>query len=160
MQLQLGLTFGLSAQVLCFRTLHSHVALIWISLHNTNLKHVSKWHIFQNGTQCQSKTCFKMAHVSEQHTTHAQLMAGSNWSHCQLEIVQSLVYLSWGETWARCLFPHMCKSRFSFSVCNIAVQSQFQSRRWKSTLICIVEMWTNADLVHVFWWKTTVVIYT
>ena len=30
--------------------------------HSANLKHVSGWHIFQNGTQCQSETCFRMAH--------------------------------------------------------------------------------------------------
>ena len=38
------------------------------SLHSVNLKHVSEWHIFQNGTQCQSETCFRMAHFSERHT--------------------------------------------------------------------------------------------
>ena len=34
---------------------------IWQSLHDANLKHVSEWYIFQNGTQCQSGTCFRLA---------------------------------------------------------------------------------------------------
>ena len=28
-----------------------------------------EWYIFQNGTQCQSETCFRMAHISERHAT-------------------------------------------------------------------------------------------
>ena len=36
-----------------------HATLIWRSLHGANLKHVSEMHIFQNGTQCQSETCFR-----------------------------------------------------------------------------------------------------
>ena len=44
---------------------------IWQSLHGANLKHVLEMHIFQNGTPCQSETCFRMAHVSERHATDA-----------------------------------------------------------------------------------------
>ena len=53
------------------KTHHCCLPLIWQSLYSANLKHVSKWHIFQNGTQCQSETCFRTAHVLEQHVTHA-----------------------------------------------------------------------------------------
>ena len=48
-----------------------HATSIWRSLHGAYLKHVSDMHIFQNGTPCQSETCFRMAHVSERHATHA-----------------------------------------------------------------------------------------
>ena len=44
-----------------------HATSIWRSLHGANLKHVSEMHIFQNGTPCQSETCFRMAHFSERH---------------------------------------------------------------------------------------------
>ena len=40
--------------------------------HHTNLKNVSGWHVFQNGTPCQSETCFRLAHVSERHTTPSE----------------------------------------------------------------------------------------
>ena len=32
-------------------------------------------HIFQNGTPCQSETCFEMAHVSERHATRCHRCA-------------------------------------------------------------------------------------
>ena len=41
------------------------------SLNSDNRKPVSEWHVFQNSTQCQSKTCFKIAHVSEVYTAYA-----------------------------------------------------------------------------------------
>ena len=72
---------------------HSSLVLILVSLHKfswfgilhltggfdmtikrftqSQYKHVSESCIFQNSTQCQSETCFKMAHVSERHATYA-----------------------------------------------------------------------------------------
>ena len=38
-----------------------HATSIWQTLHGADLKHVSQMHIFQNGTPCQSETCFGMA---------------------------------------------------------------------------------------------------
>ena len=65
-------------------------ALIWQSLHSANLKHVSKWQIFQNGTPCQSETCFRMAHVSERHAirTIGRIM-------CEASTCSMIVTLRW-----------------------------------------------------------------
>ena len=37
--------------------------------HRAKLKHISEWHMFHNGTQCQAETYFRMAQVSERHVT-------------------------------------------------------------------------------------------
>ena len=50
---------------------HCCLPSIWQSLHDANLKHGLEMPFFQNGTQCQSETCFRMAHVSERHATYA-----------------------------------------------------------------------------------------
>ena len=68
---------------------------IWQSLHRANLKNVSEKHIFQNGTPCQSETCFRMAQVSEQHATCAS------------------IWPQWG------IFPLMANSMRVFSLPNI-----------------------------------------
>ena len=50
---------------------HCCLPSVWLSLHGAILTYVSEMHIFQNGTPCQSETCFRMAHVSKRHATRA-----------------------------------------------------------------------------------------
>ena len=40
-------------------------------VYSVNFKHVSEIHIFQNGTPCQSKTCFRLTHVLERRQLQA-----------------------------------------------------------------------------------------
>ena len=69
-QMQLGRTFGLFAQIFM---LHDHAfnMRLWYGKVCT----VSIWNrfqkctFFQNDTACQSETCFRMAHASERHAT-------------------------------------------------------------------------------------------
>ena len=49
--------------------LQNLAASIWGNLHSANLKRVWGWQ-WQNGTQCKSETCFRMANLSERHVTH------------------------------------------------------------------------------------------
>ena len=64
-EMQPGLTFGLFSLMFM---LQDHAFIMRLryderSLHGANLKHGSEMHIFQNGTPCQSETCFRMARV-------------------------------------------------------------------------------------------------
>ena len=53
-----------------FKRHHCCLPSMWQSLHSVNLKHVSEWHIYQDGTQCQSETCFKVARNSHKFSTN------------------------------------------------------------------------------------------
>ena len=50
-------------QIKSVRKTYTCLPSIGQSLYSADLKQVLEWHTFQNGTQCQSRACFRMAHV-------------------------------------------------------------------------------------------------
>ena len=97
-------------------------------VHSANLEHVSEWHIFQNGTQHQSETCFRMAHVSEQRATHT-LARHVNCVLAYTTYIQLKGTNSRQKTWD---LPCLLHLLFWFHVSNY--HNFWNNERWKSCI--------------------------
>ena len=101
---------------------HCCLPYMWQSLNSANRKNASKWQHFQNGRQCQSETCFRMAHVSERHATCIPIIlhiitsytARLLWprcgtllhSYCTGTYTEVTVLLLWGNSAVTMEYPH------------------------------------------------------